>query len=320
VPDQPPGRQVKLHDRLGKEAEDSYARRRNPTEDATGTAKSHTRGRSENMCDELWKDLESLEPRQQILALRALQEDMANGHTGMTSEQLRLLSKVIITADENLDVWQAGINTYFASLARDYRHGKTMPEQRSLDDWFWEPFRHPSVVVRAFDPHRHRDEDAVIELSAHLSKPRYPHVEHLRIDLENPLWGEVVHPKKVDAICVVGRPGMYGADVLSTVDSPEGKELEFYFPVQTRPKDLELGSLDRGFHQICRRLPDGNDGDRCVSESDGKERIDYGLVQRYAVTYNTRLIVVVICRLFNPGNDGRRAMGHEPGARTHWPN
>jgi hypothetical protein len=202
---------------------------------------------------------------------------------------------MIATADENLDVWRAAIKTYFASLACDHGERAAMPEQRALDEWFWEPFRQPSVVVRAFDPYRPRDEDAVIELSAHLSKPVYPHVEHLRIDLENPRWGEVLHPKKVNAICVVGRPGMYGADVLSTVDPPEPKTLDFYYPVQIRPKDLQLGSIDQRFHQICRRLPGRIDDERYVSKSDGRERIDYGLVQRYAVTYNTRRVVVVIC-------------------------
>jgi hypothetical protein len=198
--------------------------------------------------------------------------------------------------EDDMEVWRAAVNVMLElPLHNRSKDAETSPWD-SLGNWLWDPFKDPSLVFRVLDPRsRRRDEDAVILLARHLSRREFPHTEFLRIPLDKPLWGEVLENRPCQALCIVGRLGLFGDHAVQFWSK---KDTRFRFISEHRPDGLPWGKVDPRFHCICERISasgeEGYSPAYPTTEQNG-QRTDYGLVQRYEVLYKTKKVCVVVC-------------------------
>ncbi len=162
----------------------------------------------------------------------------------------------------------------------------------TLGGWLFEPFGQTSAVVgvTATDYWR-RDEPALTWLGRRLSLDGFPLTEFPQIALNNPDLIKRVNDRRYEAICIVGRLGLYGHDA---VEQLNGERLRFGFLSHHRPKDLPEGHLDPEYHCITERHGTGEIKRHLTSQTTS-EQTDFGLVQRYTVKLGVRYIVVVVC-------------------------
>jgi hypothetical protein len=136
-----------------------------------------------------------------------------------------------------------------------------------------------------------RDEDALFALRGLLSRREYPRTNFLRYQGRSIQFEEMLHEKDFDAICFVGRLGLFGR---KAVKQWRLKNPRFHFRLQRRPPHLKPGELDRDFHCIFERDARGIETDYCTRDNKGI-RSDYGVVQRYVVSAETKHVTVLIC-------------------------
>jgi hypothetical protein len=165
----------------------------------------------------------------------------------------------------------------------------------TLADWLWAPFRGPSAAFGLLDPkHRQRDELAKIVLGRHLAFRDFPQTTFHLVHLGDPKLGELLYDQRYGAVCLIGRPSLYGDEATQRWTNPEAR---FVFPTYQRPDALPGGSLDRNYHYILDRSGGSNGGraGKYFTREEKGKRTDYGLVQRYLVHDGVRDLVVVAC-------------------------
>ena len=162
---------------------------------------------------------------------------------------------------------------------------------KSLGNWLWDPFRQTSAVfgVTATD-FRRRDECALQWLGRRLSFKDYPAISFPQVSLQSCNFLELLFQGTFQAICLVGRPGLFGGDALKRF---RDGELRFGFAKDHRPQNLPTGQLDSEYHCILETLSPGNVIRYATVEEQGY-RTDYVTVQRYPVVFRNGQILVVI--------------------------
>jgi hypothetical protein len=179
------------------------------------------------------------------------------------------------------------------SAAPHVRVGKKTlaASDKSLGAWLWNPFRQASAVfgVTASDFLR-RDECALQWLGRRLSFNDYPKTSFPQVSLHSCNFLELLFQGNYQAICLVGRPGLFGGDALKRF---RDGELRFGFAKDHRPKKLPTGALDQEYHCILERAAPGRLNRYATVDEDGY-RTDYVAVQRYPVVFRNGQILVVI--------------------------
>ena len=160
-----------------------------------------------------------------------------------------------------------------------------------LGDWVWRPFRRTSAVfgVTAMD-FRRRDECALQWLGRRLSFNDYPATSFPQVSLHACNFLELLFQGTFQAICLVGRPGLFGGGALKRF---RDGELRFGFAKDRRPPELPVGAIDPEYHCILERQSPDNVL-RHATVDQGDYRTDYAVVQRYPVVFRNGQILVVI--------------------------
>lgn len=261
-----------------------------------------------------WNEIESclssLSDKDQLRGWQMLQQAAVAGRLQLFPEQLVQLMvwlAGIAGIPEKSHVWKAGVTAMLAVLSFQSRPGPTaIPSgaeplhtaipteprsqtvEASLGEWLWGPFQQPSYVLAVKDPaQRARDEWAAGQLANCL-----PHTYAVQLQHLNPgdsSWSNQLLTGDHQAICLVGRLGLYGPLVPELWGSPE---LRFRFLMQERPEDLPRGELHDVYHCIEEDAGDGTKLTYRTSQND-VERRDFGLVQRYTVKHGSKIITVV---------------------------
>ena len=170
------------------------------------------------------------------------------------------------------------------------------PEPSSAD-WFFQPFgRHKSgpglsAVVGICDHHHIRDVQALLTLSRYMSKECFPDTRFNQIPLHNPGWAHV-ELNRLNAICFVGRPGMFQhCPLLDTLPST----LHFSLPPDSatwRSKPVTPESA-QAFHCV-RQDRIGARPLFYYAKDEPDRRRDYAIVQRFRSRFGGRRVTVII--------------------------
>lgn len=249
------------------------------------------------MWEEIRKKLTAWEAETRKGGWEQLHKEVAHMQFFPDGDQLEELLRRQAQEDDQAN-WRLSVNALIQVALRRPARAANSPlvEQpvASLGEWLWEPFLKESLVLRVVDPNsRRRDEDAVIVLARHLSLRDFPRTQFEGVLHEKADWGLV--PKSCGALCVVGRLGLYGPHALEHWVRPQSR---FSFIAEHRPKDLKRGQLDsQHYHCIRerqRRAGPAKYREHPTTDEDGR-RIDYGIVQRYVVPYqSSRLVLLFI--------------------------
>ena len=166
-------------------------------------------------------------------------------------------------------------------------------EPNTLPRWLWNPFSRPSVLLGLSDSnYRRRDDGAVLQLARHLSKRDFAKTTLHPITMQDPQWVPILAHNHPEVICLVGRLGLYGGQAIRRWGCDK---LRFYFPKNTPPKSRQPGGkLDWRYHCINEDCG-GAKPEQHHTKQKGRDRTDYGLIQRYTVTDEGRDVVVVTC-------------------------
>ncbi len=230
--------------------------------------------------------LTSLEKRDRTIGWRSLERLAVESPALLGAEERRRLQE-LVRAETDFDLWKRAVTVLVTlpPLPGTLAPNGTVPG--ALADWLWAPFRQPSVVLRAVDSARRRDEEAVIDLARQFSRRDFPHTTFLSVNLRDPQWEKTMGAHPARAFLVVGRLGLYGPRVRELLGAAD---LRFTFCDGDRPGHLRRGQLDPVFHAVSER---GRARPYRTAEDD-EDRIDYGVVQRYPVTYQDKEVIVVV--------------------------
>jgi hypothetical protein len=249
------------------------------------------------MWDQIVGLIESPTPETRLQGWTFLRRESLRGLGEPEAEHLLSLENAL-REEEDEDIWKQAISVLallgaFRPDARVALPASPVPspvhKTRSLLEWLWQPFHKPSVVFGLLDPkRRQRDELAKITLGRFLSFHEFPHTDFELVHLDDPCLGQLVLGENYEVVCLIGRPSLYeDENVLRWMAA----DLRFGFPTGRRPENLPPGKLDPRYHNITER--NGTKKRHAASEKDGR-RVDYGLVQRYAVSNGDRDIIVVV--------------------------
>ncbi len=159
-----------------------------------------------------------------------------------------------------------------------------------LKDWVWNPFHAMSAVLGTTEDQSPRDGTALIELARHLPRVEFPNTEIVQVPLNQPEWQAAFFQQKFEAICLVGRMGLFGTDAMRLWIC---KHTRFSFLTNSRPANLPPQALDEEYHCIVEQSKgQPTEYYRTSDDKDGM-RTDYALVQRYVVEYGGKQLVVV---------------------------
>ncbi|REJ72818.1 MAG: hypothetical protein DWQ34_06985 [Planctomycetota bacterium] len=248
------------------------------------------------MWDELFESLDSPDEQKRRAAWLTLREAIRAGSADPDEQHLsRLLEELI--AEERSDTWRQGVHALLAHLLQSGgRQGREVPAagvpRGGLARWFWDLFREPTIVLRIYDSLRRRDEDAVTELARLLPFPEFRQTKFIRVPTEKPLWDQLL--RRDETVCIVGRIGIFGEEAVELFDT---RSTQFFFPTQLKPQSIKPGRIDPDdFHRIRERR-DGKVIERrsaiYATSVDERDRVDYGLIQRYYQPDKRRHVVVL---------------------------
>ena len=207
-----------------------------------------------------------------------------------------------ISEDDRLSDWRLAVECVLASVVDGGTSaGRDSAELQHVQDLLWRPLKRSSVVLRAWEPDRQRDEDAVIEVARYLSRrpDGFPNCEIRRAVLNgnaktDPLE-DIVKPHH--NVCFIGRPGIFGPQATRMASSPDTR---FYFPLPRRPQEAERGELVEQYHQVRSRSKLNEDVKQfSASDIHGTpwERTDYAVVQKFR-HLNRDVVVCAGCSTF----------------------
>ena len=166
---------------------------------------------------------------------------------------------------------------------------KPVPSKcRLLDEWLWAPFRAPSIVFSTGQQGPFlRDEKAEFHLGRRLGYE----TEFEQIKLRDSRWQELLSKSPYQAVCFIGRLGLYGKDAPGRLMMKRGR-LEF--PEQFRPENMAPAELDSVglYHCIFEHLGIHHTEKYFTTEEGGK-RTDHAVVQRYQRSLNGRDMTVI---------------------------
>jgi hypothetical protein len=236
--------------------------------------------------EEIGGYLGSSEKRDRSIGWRAVERLAVESPALLGAEERRRLQE-LVRAETDPDLWRRGVTVLVTLPPLPGALPPGAPGPGALADWLWAPFRQPSVVLRGVDSARRRDEEAVIDLARQLSRRDFPHTTFLSVNLRDPQWEKTLGSHAARAFLVVGRLGLYGPRVRELLGAPD---LRFIFCDGERPAHLRRGQLDPVFHAVSER---GRRQPYRTAE-DEEVRTDYGVVQRYPVTYQDKEVIVVV--------------------------
>lgn len=210
-----------------------------------------------------------------------------------SEEQVQQLSDALLESDDEQEqLVLARVLTWINSRPRLPATEETSGDQPPMtaSGWFWGSLMSPSIVFRAWEKHRRRDEDAMFNLARFLSFESYPDVQFQRVPLESFDWGEALK-SHLSTVVFIGRLGMYGESATEHFS----RENWYRFLSDERPEDLGLDELDPRYHRICALDEQETDEPQYLTHEDEEKaiRTDYGLVQRYTVPYQGGRITVI---------------------------
>ncbi len=176
--------------------------------------------------------------------------------------------------------------------------------KKLLGEWLFDPFLQKSAVISVFDAKMsRRDEPAEVYLGRRLSFDRNRATEFIHFSATVPRAHLVLPNQSFKAICVIGRPGLFGEQWFlplirypSPADGGEpgaSEALRFGFHVHHRSPEVPHNEIDPDYHRLVERK-----GDESVeplpTQDDRRSRRDYGLVQRYSVELGGQSTVIVV--------------------------
>jgi hypothetical protein len=243
------------------------------------------------MWETLERDLTSPDKKDRLVGWRSVGQ-LRNVAPALLSPEQRQRLLDLFAEESDPDVWRVAVTALLRlpppAEAGDRGLGAVVPPgEGALLDWLWSPFHQASVVLRGVDSARRRDEEAVIDLARQLSRRDFPHTTFLSINLRDPQWEKTMGAHAARAFLVVGRLGLYGPRVRELLG---GADLRFTFCDGDRPGHLRRSQLDPVFHAVSER---GRRQPYRTAEA-GEERTDYGVVQRYPITYQDKEVIVVV--------------------------
>ena len=248
------------------------------------------------MWEEIFDGLNSPDDHEKRTAWHTLRHAIHGGNANPQQQHLLQLLEQL-NAEETFDTWKLGVNVLLSHLVQGSAPHATpvsaaSPQQGGLAQWFWDLFRRPTIVLRIYDHLRRRDEDAVTELARLLPLHEFRQTRFIRVPTENPPWDQLLRHE--ETVCIVGRIGIFGEDSVALFDT---KSTQFDFPPQLKPDSIMPGKSDPDdFHRICERR-DGRVVERPTAvystSIDERDRVDYGLIQRYYQPEKRRHVVVL---------------------------
>jgi hypothetical protein len=265
------------------------------------------------MWHEIVAQLQSDKRAERIAGWNAVKAGCAPGQPGFTTGRRRALGEYYLDEpDEDVARLAAAVLFFIqaepppagtaaaraeqlsdrSTLAAPAEQPAVGPTPRLLVDWLWQDFRRRGLVLRASCPPYQRDESTLFILGRHLSGAAYPDVSCRPVLLERPDWGHILEPAP-DALCVIGRIGLYGAEARHWWSPPHPT---FVFAREDRPPDLAPGRISPAYHCIQERLPDGSVESYVTREDEPPtRRTDYAIVQRYLVDDGLHQLTLVNC-------------------------
>ena len=253
----------------------------------------------------IFKLLKDDDPHQRQKGFTRLHDEAAMLHDRMSSEDFEHLIERI-ASEPNAALRQTGM---LASIKLALLAARAAPEpvevepSRHLGDWLWGAFKEKSAVVSVVDSELYRrDEPAEVQVFRRLSFDDFPLTEQEHIFLAHQ-HTHVALPGSYKAVCVIGRPGLLGPGLLDAIryraetvgDESDAQQMtRFGFDVHRRPKDLPRNKIDSRYHYILERPGNGKPVKHQTAD-DGVQRIDYGIVQRYAIDFSGTKVVIVVC-------------------------
>jgi hypothetical protein len=225
-----------------------------------------------------------------------LRESCAKRNAQISLRRRRELADLAFREEDD-DIWRLAISV----LARvcveplvkgESRQGPAKGDavKRHLANWLWDPFKHPSMVVWASNPPYQRDQATLFDLGRHLSSAGFPNVMRYPVYLKKPNW-RGLRGTQPDAICVVGRLGLFGDEALEWW-SP--RDMAYRFKLQKRPAEVEPGTLHPDYHCVVEWRADRPRKEYTTAQT-LRERVDYALVQRFVTNDGTHQTVIVNC-------------------------
>lgn len=246
--------------------------------------------------------LQSDDPSERNRGWKKLHIDCTLSQKPITQAQRERLVALLMH-ERDVHVWRIGI-TVMSGLPREADLPRTRQaaddqteikadQDPTLASWLWHPFKSQSAVFGLLDrDHRRRDEVSLIHMSPYFCGHSFPTTEiNLRHGDDPRGWDPLLRAKRYESMCFVGRIGIFGEEAVRRWGN---QDCRFGFLMQKRPRNVPLGTLHKKYHCITEMLPDGTLAYH-QSKDDVKQRLDFGLVQRYLVKDGNRRVVVVNC-------------------------
>jgi hypothetical protein len=254
--------------------------------------------------------LGSKNENQRIMGWTKLRDDCVKEQYVIGRNDFLFLAGILLEEVSD-DVYRFGIITLVQIVALRRRDDLAdTPLVECLRDFIWNSFHAKSAVLATAGDQHLRDGMALLQLARLFGWVVFPNTNIELVPLSQPDWQVAFCLQKLDAICLVGRIGLFGDEANRYLSCPNAR---LRFNTNVRPPSLAPQALDDEYHCIVEQ-PKGGDTEyhRSIDNEDGR-RTDYALVQRYMVQHEGRQIVVV----YIAGNTSLGTLGAAIWAALH---
>jgi hypothetical protein len=250
------------------------------------------------MRQEITKMLNSSEQILQMRGLTELHADCAEKQFVPSQEDFSFLREFLYDRANEAVRCHAMILLMTGILPLLFRNGlpaapscpNSMAGRGCLCDWLWGPFQETSVVFGTAGEYL-RDGKALMELAARIPQTAGTKPEFVLVPLNSNEWEMAFNRQQCQAVCFVGRLGLYGAEAIRQLTN---RNAVYDFPSHKKPPTCPPHGLDRKFHCIDGKRDDGRK-DHYRTKDKNEVRTDYAIVQRFVVAHlGGQMIVVYI--------------------------
>jgi len=151
-----------------------------------------------------------------------------------------------------------------------------------------------SAVLCICDQQHIRDVQSLVKLSRFLSQTNYPGTAFYHVPLINPNW-ERIGPHNLNAICFLGRPGMFRDSQIVQHWEEQRRDRIFSFPALTGAPGATTVTERSAetFHNVRQQRPTAGPFLHKANDSNYR-RTDYAIVQRFQINYAGKPLTVVL--------------------------
>ncbi|MGD0899961.1 MAG: hypothetical protein ABR915_19170 [Thermoguttaceae bacterium] len=252
------------------------------------------------MLEEIKSLMKSELPRERMLGWEQLRADYVENRCSLGRQDFGFLMEML-RDEPDARIWRCEMNIFSELLALSLTSppgGGSSPQSPSpgsppdyLYQWLSDPFHWASAIFGTANEWQLRDAMAWLVLARRLPELEFPNTRMIFVPPGTVQWEESIHRHHLQAICLVGRLGLYGQGAI--IDRWSCKNARFGFLLHERPADCPPHGLHPDYNCIWERL---GDNQRAYYRASGEDvRTDFALVLRYPVTYLGVQVIVVHC-------------------------